>query len=237
MDFWNNSNSRKRVKICNIKSLEVGAILSELKPDALGFHLFQKENFVEKTAIHKRSLTYLGNHISKWLLTDIKDNEQLRFIINELKIDVIQLQREYSVEEVIAISDLIDLHSKQISLVKSISTANKTLDDIFSECLEFQPICKALLLDTSESGGSGELNNLPLCAQVISKVKIPVFLAGGLTALNVRQAINEVNPFGVDVESGVEEVIGYDELLNKKIKVKSFRKAHEFINAVRTYST
>jgi phosphoribosylanthranilate isomerase len=34
-------------------------------------------------------------------------------------------------------------------------------------------------------------------------VKIPVFLAGGLKAENVRQAIDEVEPFGIDVCSGV----------------------------------
>jgi phosphoribosylanthranilate isomerase len=35
------------------------------------------------------------------------------------------------------------------------------------------------------------------------RVEVPVYLAGGLRPENVRQAINEVQPFGVDVCSGV----------------------------------
>jgi phosphoribosylanthranilate isomerase len=50
-------------------------------------------------------------------------------------------------------------------------------------------------------------------------------LAGGLTAKNVKAAIEQVNPFAVDVSSGVEKAVG----------IKDHEKIREFImNAKRT---
>jgi phosphoribosylanthranilate isomerase len=68
----------------------------------------------------------------------------------------------------------------------------------------------ALLLDSGnptlkikELGGTGRVHNWKLSRKIRDMAKCPVFLAGGLKPENVRQAIEEVNPFGVDVCSGV----------------------------------
>ncbi len=68
----------------------------------------------------------------------------------------------------------------------------------------------ALLLDSGnpnlkikELGGTGRVHNWKLSSKIREKSKCPVFLAGGLKPENVRQAIEEVRPFGVDVCSGV----------------------------------
>jgi phosphoribosylanthranilate isomerase len=234
MKFWDKNDRQIRVKICNIKNLEVGAIISELNPDALGFHLFDNENFKDKANAHKKSLTYLNPIISKWLLTDIKSKEQLNFIITQLKIDVLQLQRNYTPDEVINIRNLINSHSKKIRIAKSFSTKGKTYDDLYLECASFESICDAFLLDSTDTGGSGEFNNLHLCSQIVSSFNIPILLAGGLNSKNVKIAIKEVNPFGVDVETGIEEIIGYDSSLGKNVKVKSYHKARSFIDAVKS---
>jgi phosphoribosylanthranilate isomerase len=68
----------------------------------------------------------------------------------------------------------------------------------------------ALLLDSGnpnlkikELGGTGRVHNWKLSRQIREKSKCPIFLAGGLKAENVRQAIDEVQPFGIDVCNGV----------------------------------
>lgn len=68
----------------------------------------------------------------------------------------------------------------------------------------------ALLLDSGnpnleikELGGTGRVHDWSLSRQIRDNSKCPVFLAGGLNAGNVRKAINEVQPFAVDVCSGV----------------------------------
>lgn len=68
----------------------------------------------------------------------------------------------------------------------------------------------AILLDSGnpnlrikELGGTGRVHNWKLSRQIRDMAKCPVFLAGGLNPENVKQAIDEVQPFAIDVCSGV----------------------------------
>lgn len=68
----------------------------------------------------------------------------------------------------------------------------------------------ALLLDSGnpnlkikELGGTGRVHNWKLSRLIRNEAKCPVFLAGGLNPGNVRQAIEEVQPYAIDVCSGV----------------------------------
>ncbi|MET1123642.1 MAG: phosphoribosylanthranilate isomerase [Archaeoglobaceae archaeon] len=58
-----------------------------------------------------------------------------------------------------------------------------------------------VLLDTGS--GSGELHDLRVSRMIAEKVEI--VLAGGLNPENVREVVEFVKPFGVDVSSGVEK--------------------------------
>ena len=68
----------------------------------------------------------------------------------------------------------------------------------------------ALLLDSGnqklavkELGGTGRTHDWRLSRAIVVAVKIPVFLAGGLNLDNVAQAIAQVQPYGLDICSGV----------------------------------
>jgi phosphoribosylanthranilate isomerase len=58
-------------------------------------------------------------------------------------------------------------------------------------------------LQVKELGGTGRRHDWTLSRQIREQVDVPVFLAGGLNPGNVRQAIDEVGPFGLDLCSGV----------------------------------
>jgi phosphoribosylanthranilate isomerase len=84
---------------------------------------------------------------------------------------------------------------------------------------------EAFLLDAyspSGLGGTGEKFNWNL-AVAAKKFGRPIFLAGGLTPENVAAAVKQVQPFGVDVSSGVESAPGK----------KDAAKVRAFIAAVR----
>ncbi len=68
----------------------------------------------------------------------------------------------------------------------------------------------ALLLDSGnpnltvkELGGTGRVHNWQLSRAIVDQSSVPVFLAGGLNPANVRTAIGQVQPFGLDICSGV----------------------------------
>jgi phosphoribosylanthranilate isomerase len=68
----------------------------------------------------------------------------------------------------------------------------------------------ALLLDSGnpqaqvrELGGTGRVHDWALSREIVARAERPVFLAGGLNAENIREAIDTVRPFGVDLCSGV----------------------------------
>ena len=78
------------------------------------------------------------------------------------------------------------------------------------EAIEISELVDAILLDSGnpnlkvkELGGTGRIHNWKLSRQIREKSRCPVFLAGGLNPENVRQAIDEVQPFAIDVCSGV----------------------------------
>lgn len=68
----------------------------------------------------------------------------------------------------------------------------------------------ALLLDSGnpnlkikELGGTGRVHNWQLSRMIRDTASCPVFLAGGLNPGNVRAAVEQVKPFGVDICSGL----------------------------------
>jgi phosphoribosylanthranilate isomerase len=69
----------------------------------------------------------------------------------------------------------------------------------------------ALVADTYSKdcpGGTGKVGNWEAIRSLVQCSEIPVVLAGGLKPENVRSALRVVNPWGVDVSSGVESSPG-----------------------------
>jgi phosphoribosylanthranilate isomerase len=78
------------------------------------------------------------------------------------------------------------------------------------QAVNVAPHVDALLLDsgnqrlaTKELGGTGRTHDWQLSTEIRRAVRVPIFLAGGLRAENVRDAIGQVEPWGVDLCSGV----------------------------------
>ncbi len=79
-----------------------------------------------------------------------------------------------------------------------------------TEAISVAPNVDALLLDSGnqklavkELGGTGRTHDWRLSRKIVASVRIPVFLAGGLNPDNVAVAIREVQPYGLDVCSGL----------------------------------
>lgn len=94
--------------------------------------------------------------------------------------------------------------------VKLVQVIHVTGDGSVDEACELADHVDALLLDSGnpklavkELGGTGRRHDWRLSRKIVETCGKPVFLAGGLNADNVREAIQTVQPFGLDVCSGV----------------------------------
>jgi phosphoribosylanthranilate isomerase len=72
------------------------------------------------------------------------------------------------------------------------------------------PLVDALLLDTGnrqlpikQLGGTGRVHDWSISRQICAATPVPVYLAGGLTPENVAESVRAVNPYGLDVCSGL----------------------------------
>jgi phosphoribosylanthranilate isomerase len=59
-------------------------------------------------------------------------------------------------------------------------------------------------LGSIKKGGTGQTCDWKMAHQIVVSAPLPIFLAGGITPLNVRDAVMAVRPQGIDVSSGVE---------------------------------
>jgi phosphoribosylanthranilate isomerase len=109
--------------------------------------------------------------------------------------DLLQVHGDLELKDLIALKDRIS--QKLIAAVPAGSV------EAYSRSL----VADAVLLDTFKNGvlgGTGEIHDWSQSAAMVKDLKVPVILAGGLSPLNVGEAIKRVRPYAVDVSSGVE---------------------------------
>ncbi|HEU5132126.1 MAG TPA: hypothetical protein VFT26_08495, partial [Pyrinomonadaceae bacterium] len=94
-----------------------------------------------------------------------------------------------------------------ISLVQVVHVTGPEAVD---EAIAVAPEVDAILLDSGnqslaikELGGTGRTHDWSLSWKIREAIEVPLFLAGGLNPSNVAAAIREVQPFGIDVCSGL----------------------------------
>jgi len=94
--------------------------------------------------------------------------------------------------------------------IKLVQVIHVTGEESVDEACELAEHVDAILLDSGnpklavkELGGTGRQHDWRLSRRIIETCGKPVFLAGGLNADNVREAIETVQPFGLDLCSGV----------------------------------
>jgi len=80
---------------------------------------------------------------------------------------------------------------------------------------------------SGQYGGTGKISNWNTVVELFKNLDVPVFLAGGITPSNVKDAINQVNPYGIDVASGVEKEKGIKDPVKVRELIKIVRRIEE----------
>ena len=198
------NNNQVKVKVCGMTNLKDTLLAVEEGSDAVGFIFYKKSPRSVTMKLVREIVIELPPFVDTVGVFVDETAEKINKIADYCNLDMVQLHGDESPtfckrmrRRVIKAFRVIDMQS-----VKNISNFQVSgfILDTFSESLH---------------GGTGKVFdwNLALPAKKFG----PVIMAGGLTPNNVRQAIQRVRPYGVDVCSGVESEPGIKD--HKKIRV------------------
>lgn len=141
--------------------------------------------------------------IASFLLTSEQSSEEIIYHVKRVDTNTVQI-----VDELTG-GDYADIRTA-LPHLKIVQVIHVVDDRSVDEAVELSQHVDALLLDSGNPkaaiktlGGTGNVHNWEISRDIVKAVDVPVFLAGGLHAGNVKQAIETVQPFGVDICSGV----------------------------------
>jgi len=209
------------VKICGVKNITDAKFAQEAGADALGFNFANSPRHVSSEQAHS-IIAELPEDIVKVGLFVNSSLEDILSCVEVSGINAIQLHGDESPEFVAQLKDalpsLAGVDSGWPRLVKAFRLRNEA--DLTQ--LEHYQAVDAFLVDAyveGVPGGTGQKADWELAKQAGEYNRL-LLLAGGLNPENVIEAIAQVQPFGVDVSSGVEIAPG----------VKNYAKISDFIN-------
>lgn len=221
-EMWDASRVYTRIKLCWFESLDASYEASSLGCDALGFHIFKKDDVDACIRRFEAILKFLPRSVDRTLLSDLEP-EALERVYDRLPLDSLQLYPDWGAD---VVRDVKRALGKRVLKVMSAQPAENDPADDAEFLARYEGQVDAILLDSFRRGGTGEAADWSHCADIVRMAKLPVFLAGGLTVENVGAAVAQVAPFGVDVETGVSDWIPGGPL------VKNLHKCRAFVDAV-----
>ena len=141
--------------------------------------------------------------VSSFLLTSETTADAIINHYKKVYTNTIQLVDELKNEEY-------QILRSELPWVKLVQVIHVIDENSVTEAVEKSQFVDAILLDSGnpnlqvkELGGTGRTHNWAISKKIREEINIPLFLAGGLNPDNVKEAIDAVQPFGVDICSGV----------------------------------
>jgi phosphoribosylanthranilate isomerase len=211
---------KTKVKICGITREEDLAIAVSAGADAIGFVVgapLSPRNLTLENA--NKLMKQIPIFVNSVVVTVTNDINLLVKISEKLRPDAIQLHGENLLD--------VSILRKEIRCARLIKTFHVKTANVINAVVKTLVLFDAVLLDSftqSRYGGTGVVHDWELSRLVRQEIEpTPIILAGGLTPENVKDAIQIVQPYAVDVSSGVELSPG----------VKNPKKVREFVNKVK----
>ena len=192
-----------KIKICGLKRLDDIEIINKYKPDYVGFVFADSKRKVSYDLASQMKENLDSSITSVGVFVDADADEIIRLYDGGI-IDIAQLHGSESEEFIKLLKQKSNYQLKIINAIEM--SGDKNL-------LEYdESIADYLLLDSGK--GSGKTFDWCLIRKDLKK---EFFLAGGLNADNISRAIEEFDPYAVDLSSGVETNGYKDELKIKEV--------------------
>ncbi len=203
-----------RVKVCGLTRSQDARLACEFGADAVGFIFYPKSpRFItpdkagEIASGLPEQITRIGVFVSP-------EPVQVQAAISAAGLDAVQIHG----------SDTPELYSALP--VQTICALNLPPGSQLRDAETQAAGARAVVFDShapGQYGGSGRLSDWQLARELAARLTL--ILAGGLNPNNIRDAVEQVNPWGVDVNSGVEVAPG----------IKDEYKLEQFFQQVKDY--
>lgn len=193
-----------KIKICCISSVEEAMIAIKHSASALGLvsSMPSGPGVISEDLITE-IVESVPPPIATFLLTSKQDADSIINQQRKTKVNTLQLVDAVPFDQ-------LKILRKELPGIKLVQVIHVLDDNSIREAKAVEQFVDALLLDSGnpnlkikELGGTGRVHNWEISRKIVDDVSIPVFLAGGLNESNVRDAIEKVNPFGLDLCSSV----------------------------------
>jgi len=201
-----------KVKICGITDFEDAKVSVKAGCDALGFVFYKKSPRYITPEKAKEIIKKLPKDIMKTGVFVNAKEKKIKDIAKLCNLDILQFHGDESPEFISKFNGYNVIKAFRVKERKDLSNI-----------LQYNTF--AYLFDTfrkDKFGGTGKKFNWSFLEEIDS-LKKPIFISGGLTVKNIKEAIEAVHPDWVDVSSSVEARPGK----------KDHKKVKEFIQAVK----
>ena len=190
-----------KIKICGMRRKEDIELANKYNPDYIGFVFAESprkvsyEQAKELSSILKEDIVPVGVFV----------NEHMKLIVDLFKDGIIKMAQLHGDEDEDYIKNLkaksIEELGKEIPIINAIEIKDGV--DYNDKLLEWRDSASDyFILDSGK--GSGKTFNWDLIDKSSEFFENSIFLAGGLNSQNLASAIEEFNPFAVDLSSSVE---------------------------------
>ncbi len=195
------------VKICGIRDTGEARLAVQAGADALGVIVGARHPTPDELCASAAEKIFCGvpAGVSRFLVTHLGQASEILDLLKRVPADVVQLHGAIADGQIERLRAAVGPRVRFVRVVHVIDRGAIDLARIAG--------CDgdAVVLDTrcgEQVGGTGRVHDWEISRSICRMTSVPVYLAGGLRAANVRTAIHRVRPYGVDVNSGVERLDG-----------------------------
>ncbi|MBW1758899.1 MAG: phosphoribosylanthranilate isomerase [Deltaproteobacteria bacterium] len=194
--------------------IHVAGIIDQAEADMLVRCQVEHLGFPFELAKHKEDLTQekaakiirsLKPGVTALVITYLSEAKEIIALCRKLGVSYVQLHGDISAEELAGLNTL----WPALRIIKSLVVRSDNLAELERQIETTAPYVDGYITDTFDpgtgaSGATGKTHDWTVSRRLVKLSPHPVILAGGLIPGNVREAIRQVRPSGVDVHTGIE---------------------------------
>lgn len=198
------------IQIAGVIDKEEAEMLMNAGVDYLGFPLrlpVNKEDLTENDAVEV--IKIISPPHRAVLITYLNNADEIIAFCKKLNVNIVQLHGKISKEEL----EKTKLLNPGLEIFKSLVVAENNYLELENLVKTLSPWIDAFITDTFDpstgaEGATGKTHDWSISKKIVEISHKPVIIAGGLNPSNVKKAIVEIRPAGVDVHTGVESKNG-----------------------------